>query len=159
MSWQSPGSLTLHQWWMGGLGISWPNSVSQVPCSSDPNINNWLPAQWSWRTCKGIIDPALCGSSCRTCDMSAYKHIFLHHLTGVNPALIWMLQSWFLPSWGHHPGLGCPTVALSHQCVIGASKHATNQKPKALFNWEIFAKHDKLSLSDISMEIIFWYKL
>ena len=44
---------------------------------------------------------------------------------------------------------GCPTITLSHQRVTGASKRATNQNIKALFNWEFFATHDKLSLSDI----------
>ena len=48
---------------------------------------------------------------------------------------------------------GCPIVALSHKCGTGASKRATNKKLKALFNWEIFAKHDQLSLSDISLEL------
>ena len=46
---------------------------------------------------------------------------------------------------------GCPTVALSHQRATGASKRATKKTLKALFNWEYFAKHDQLSLSDISL--------
>ena len=41
---------------------------------------------------------------------------------------------------------GCPTVALLHQGVTGASKGATNQKLKALFNREIFAKYDNAML-------------
>ena len=45
------------------------------------------------------------------------------------------------------------TVALSHAGETGASKRATNQKEKALFNWEILSKHDQLSLSDISLEL------
>ena len=47
---------------------------------------------------------------------------------------------------------GCPTVALSHQRATRASKRATNQKLKALFNWEVFVKRDRLSLSDVSFE-------
>ena len=30
----------------------------------------------------------------------------------------------------------------------------TSEKLKARFNWEIFAKHDKLCLSDISLELL-----
>ena len=41
---------------------------------------------------------------------------------------------------------------LSHQCVTGAPKRVTNKELKALFNWKIFAKHDQMSLSDISLE-------
>ena len=48
---------------------------------------------------------------------------------------------------------GCPTIALSHQSPTRASKRATNQKLKALFNWEVFVKHDQLSLSDVSFEL------
>ena len=42
-----------------------------------------------------------------------------------------------------------------HQRATRALKHATNQKLKALFNLEIFAKHDKLSLPHtcISLEL------
>ena len=48
---------------------------------------------------------------------------------------------------------GCPTVALSHQSATRASKSATNQKLKALFNWEVFVKHDQLSLLDVLFEL------
>ena len=48
---------------------------------------------------------------------------------------------------------GCPTVALLHQPATGTSKRATNQKLKALFYWEFFAKHDLMSLLDISLEL------
>ena len=51
------------------------------------------------------------------------------------------------------PMQGCPTVGLSHQQATWASKSATSPKLKALFNWEIFAKHDQLSLSDNSLEL------
>ena len=46
---------------------------------------------------------------------------------------------------------GCPTVTLSHQDATGDSKRATNQKLMAIFNWKIFAKHDRLSQSNISL--------
>ena len=32
-------------------------------------------------------------------------------------------------------------------------KSVTHQMHKALFNWEVFAKHDHLRLSDISLEL------
>ena len=35
---------------------------------------------------------------------------------------------------------GRPIVTLSHQLVTAASKHVTNQKLKALFNWDFFRK-------------------
>ena len=47
---------------------------------------------------------------------------------------------------------GCPAVALTHLRATGASECVTHQTHKALFNWEFFAKHDQLSLSDISLE-------
>ena len=46
-------------------------------------------------------------------------------------------------------------VTLSHQHATGASKckKKTTKKTKTLFNWEIFSKHEQLSLSDISLEL------
>ena len=46
-------------------------------------------------------------------------------------------------------------VQLLHQLATGASKRVTNLKLKAPFNWEILAKHDKSSLSDISLRLFF----
>ena len=40
-----------------------------------------------------------------------------------------------------------------HQSATKASKRATKQKLKALFNWEAFVKHDQLGLSDVSFEL------
>ena len=47
---------------------------------------------------------------------------------------------------------GFLTVSLLHQCAAGASKRAANKKLKALSNWEIFTKHDQLSVSDILLQ-------
>ena len=46
---------------------------------------------------------------------------------------------------------GSPSVAEAG--VTGASKRAKTQKLKALFNWEIFEKHDQLSLLCISLAL------
>ena len=43
-------------------------------------------------------------------------------------------------------------VQLLHCCNRGF-KMCDKPKLKALLNWEIFAKHDQLSLSDISLEL------
>ena len=48
----------------------------------------------------------------------------------------------------------CRGVQLPHcRSATRTSKRATNEKLKALFNWEVFVKHDQLSLSDVSFEL------
>ena len=53
---------------------------------------------------------------------------------------------------------GCPTVALSHQRATGVWKLATNQKNKALFNWEISQDMKNWDYHIFHVNY-FWYKL